>query len=158
MANSPGSFVHGYLSAPLTGIMHLFGGYQGPTLPLFSYLGIGMLVVVMVGAAIWHRDPRVRFFGALGLVAAVLSLGVGNGYWAPWRLFVHLPVLNNVVPVNITAIVDLCAAIVLAVVIDKVRSSQPPPAGTGAGSALAGRAPPLWRWSRSRWPCGPTSR
>ena len=58
------------------------------------------------GAVIWRRDPLLRFFGVLGLVAAVLSLGVGNGYWAPWRLFVHLPVLNNVVPVNITVIVD----------------------------------------------------
>jgi hypothetical protein len=139
VANAPDSFVHGYVSAPLTGIMHLFGGYQGPALPLFSYLGIGMLVVVIVGAVIWHRDPRVRFFGVLGLVAAVLSLGVGNGYWAPWRLFIHLPVLNNVVPVNITAIVDLCGAIVLAVVIDKVRSSSRSRLGS-AGSALAGVA------------------
>ena len=80
-----------------------------------------MLAVVMVGAVVWRRDPVVRFFGVLGLVAAVLSLGVGNGYWAPWRLFIHLPVLNNVVPVNITVIVDTCVAIVLAVIIGHVR-------------------------------------
>ena len=93
----------------------------------------------------------------LGLVAAVLSLGVGNGYWAPWRLFVHLPVLNNVVPVNITAIVDLCVAVVLAVVIDKVRSSSRPRLGS-AGRPWPGWPPPPWRWCRSRWRCGPTSR
>jgi hypothetical protein len=139
VANAPSSFVNGYISAPLTGIMHLFGGYQGPTLPLFSYLGIGMLVVVIVGAVAWHRDRRIRFFGVLGLVAAVLSLGVGNGYWAPWRLFIHLPVLNNVVPVNITVIVELCVAVVLAAIIDRVRSSSRSRFGAD-GSAVAGVA------------------
>jgi hypothetical protein len=144
VANSPGAFVNGFVSAPLTGIMHLFGGYQGPTLPLFCYLGVGMLVVVVVGAVIWRHDPLVRFFGVLGLVAAILSLGVGNGYWAPWRLFTHLPVLNNVVPVNITVIVDTCVAIVLAVIIGHVRYGTPSRLGdngaTVAGAAVAALA------------------
>ena len=137
--------------------MRLFGGYQGPTLPLLCFLGLGFLVVLVGGAVIWRRDPRVRLFGLLGVVAAVLSLGVGNGHWAPWRLFAHLPVLNNVVPVNITVIIDLCVAIVLAVIIDRARRA----AGPGrdrSGADLAGVAAPPWRWSRSRWPCGPTSR
>lgn len=137
VANTPGTFVNGMISAPLTGIMHLFGGYQGPALPLLGYLGIGVLVVVVGGAVVWWRDPRVRFFGSLGVVAAVLSLGVGNGYWAPWRLFVHLPILNNVVPVNVTAILDTCVAIVLAVVVGHARTG----ARLGdAGARLAGAA------------------
>jgi hypothetical protein len=103
--------------------MHLFGGYQGPTLPLLGYIGVGVIVVVVGGAVIWHRDRLIRFFALLGLLAVVLSLGVGNGYWAPWRLFIHAPVLNNVVPVNITAIVDTCVAVVLAGVIAHTRSS-----------------------------------
>jgi hypothetical protein len=121
--NTPAAFANGFVTAPLTGIMHLFGGYQGPTLPLLSFLGVGLIVVVVGGAVLWRRDPLVQFFGVLGLIAAVLSLGVGNGYWAPWRLFVHLPVLNNVVPVNISVMVDTCVAIVLAVVIGHVREA-----------------------------------
>jgi hypothetical protein len=139
VANAPREFVTGFISAPLTGVMHLFGGYQGPTLPLLCYLGIGLIVVVVGGAVIWRRDPLVRFFGVIGLVAAVLSLGVGNGYWAPWRAFVHLPVLNNVVPVNISAVIDTCAGIVLAVVIGRVRSAARPRLG-GGGATLAGVA------------------
>ena len=123
VANSPGQFVNGFIGAPLTGVMHLFGGYQGPTLPLLCYLGIGVIVVVIAGAVIWRRDPLLRLFGVIGVIAAVLSLGVGNGYWAPWRLFVHLPVLSNVVPVNITVIVDLCVAVMLAVILGHVRSA-----------------------------------
>jgi hypothetical protein len=123
VANAPGQFVNGFISAPLTGIMHLFGGYQGPTLPLLCYLGIGAIVVAGGGALIWRRDPVVRFFALLGLLAAVLSLGVVDASWTPWRLFTHLPVLNNVVPVNITAIVDTCVAIVLARVIGNIRSA-----------------------------------
>jgi hypothetical protein len=122
VANTPMDFVNGFVSAPLTGILHLFGGYQGPRLPLFALLGPGLLVVIVVGVIAWRRDPLVWIFGPLGLVAAVLSIGVGSGYWAPWRLFTHLSVLNNVVPVNITVIVDTCVAIVLAVIVDHVRA------------------------------------
>jgi len=137
VANTPGTFVHGFVTAPLTGIMHLFGGYQGPTLPLLGYLGVGVIIVVIGGAVIWRRDPLIRFFVLLGALAAVLSLGVGNGYWAPWRLFVHAPVLNNVVPVNISAIVDTCVAIVLAKVIDTTRSTTRSRLGRQSG-AIAG--------------------
>ncbi len=123
VANTPGSLVNGFISDPLTSVMHLFGGYQGPTLPLLGYLGAGMIIVVVVGSVVWRSDPLVRFFGWTGLAAAVLSLGVGNGYWAPWRIFTHLPVLDNVVPVNISVIVDTCAAIVLAVIVGHTRQA-----------------------------------
>jgi hypothetical protein len=121
VANTPGALANGFISTPLTGVMHLFGGYQGPRLPTLGYLGIGMIAVVVVGAVIWRSDPVIRFFGLTGLVAAVLSLGVGNGYWAPWRIFTHLPVVNDVTPVNITATIDTCAAIVLAMTIERTR-------------------------------------
>jgi hypothetical protein len=137
VANAPGDFVHGLISAPLTGIMHLFGGYQGPTLPQLGYLGVGVIAVAVVGAVVWRGDGYVRFFAAFGVVAAILSLGVGNGYWAPWRLFVHAPVLNNVVPVNITAILDTCVAIVVAKVIDHTRSVTVPRMGRMPGAFVA---------------------
>ena len=134
--NSLGQFVNGMVSAPLTGIMHNFGGYLGPTLPLLCTLGIGVVAIVLVGGAVLlRREPLVQLFGVLGFVAVFCSLGVGHWYWTPWRLFVHLPVLNNVVPVNISVVVDTCAAIIVAVVMDRVRCASP-----------------TWRWgARAGW-------
>ncbi len=123
VANTWGTFLDGFISAPLTGVMHAFGGYQGPALPLLGLVGAGVIVVTVVGAVVWHRDRRILGFALLGVTAAVLSLGVVPGSWSPWRLFVHLPVLNSVVPANISAIVDTCAAIVLGLVVDQARRS-----------------------------------
>lgn len=123
VGNSPGGFISGHLPSGLTSIMHLFGGYQGPALPVLSFLGIGMLLVLAGGLLIWRRDSRLWLFGCIGLVAGVLSLGVGNGSWRPWRLFAHLPVLVNVVPVNMTFIADFCVAVVLGVILGHVREA-----------------------------------
>ena len=152
--NSPGDFFNGFVSGPLTGVMHIFGGYQGPTLPLLGTLGFGVVVVVVGGSVIWRRDPLVRFFSLLGLLAAVLSLGAGHGFWTPWRLFVHLPVLNNIVPVNITAIVDTCVAILLALVIDHTRRSARlrSVGGRGTAAALAVAAAALVPLVVALWP------
>ncbi len=131
VAATPAGFVGGSISPALVGIMRLFGGYQGPALPPLSFLGYGLVVVVVVGLTVFRRDGRAMFFGATGLVAAALSLGVGNGYWAPWRLFVHIPVLVNVVPVNISVVTDFCASVVLGIVVGHVQAR------------VAGRAGPV---------------
>jgi len=117
VGNTLSGFVSGQLPPSLVGILRLFGGYQGPPLPNLSFVGIGALVVLVGGVLIWRRDRRLWLFGSLGVVAAVLSLGVGQGAWRPWRLFAHLPVLNNVVPVNLTVITDLCVAVMLGIII-----------------------------------------
>ncbi len=122
VVNRPSDFVNGFIGPGLTDVMHLFGGYQGPALPLFCFLGVGMIVVLVAGTAISYRDRRVQWFGLLGLVAVLLSFGIVPGTWSPWRLFVHLPVLVNVVPVNITSIIDTCIAIVLAVIVDRTHA------------------------------------
>jgi hypothetical protein len=112
------SFVSGRLGAPLTAVMHVFGGYQGPALPDPTFLGVGVVAVVVVGLVVWRRSGLLWLFAAVGGVAAALSLGVGSGGWHPWRLFVHLPVLVNVVPVNLASVADLCAAACVALVVD----------------------------------------
>jgi hypothetical protein len=96
-----------------------------------------VLAVVVIGTAIWRRDPLIRFFVVIGLIAVVLSFGVSSSFWTPWRLFTHLSLLNNVVPVNITVIIDTCAAIVLARVIDHTRTSVRDRQGASVG-AVAG--------------------
>ncbi len=129
VTNSASDFVSGFISAPLTAIMHTFGGYQGPALPLLCFLGIGLVVVLVGGTIAYRHDHRLWLFGGLGAVAVVLSLGVSATHWTPWRLFTHLPVLNNVVPVNISVVIDTCGAVMLGVILGHVRAST----GAGAG-------------------------
>jgi len=133
---TPGGFVHGVLPRDLVGIMRLFGGYQGPALPLLSFVGIGLVVVLVGGVATWRHDRRLWFFALLTVWAGWLSLGVGGAALAPWRLFVHLPVVDNVVPVNITVITDLCLAVVLALVLDHARAAAARRWGDRQGSRV----------------------
>jgi hypothetical protein len=111
------------------------GGYRGPPLPSPSYLGPGLLVVLVMGTAVWRSDRRLWFFGALGVVSAVLSLRVGGGAWGPWAAVDHLPLLDNVVQSRFDAVFVLCAAIMLAVIVDRSR--------TGAAGWIGG--------DRSHW-------
>ena len=103
-------------------LLRLFSGYQGPALPDASYLGLGTLVVVAVGLAVWHRDRRLWFFGALGVAVVVLSLG-RQSYWTPWRVLARVPILENAVPGRLMAVVTLCAAVLVAVVVDRTRAA-----------------------------------
>ncbi|MGH9080668.1 MAG: hypothetical protein ACRDYE_11460, partial [Acidimicrobiales bacterium] len=109
-----------------------FGGYQGPTLPVLGYLGPGVIVVAVLGALLWRHDRRLLFFGALGTVAAVVSLRPGRGYWVPWQSLRHIPWLGDVVEVRFSLVVVLCSSAIVAVAIDRSRTW------------LAGR-PPLGR-------------
>jgi len=138
VGSTVGGFVHGFLPPSLVGIMRLFGGYQGPALPLLSFVGVGVVVVLAAGLVAWRHDRRLWFFAVLGLAAAWLSLGVGHGGWSPWRLFVHLPVLVNVVPANISVITDLCVAVLLGLVVDHAWASARRRLGDGRAPWVAG--------------------
>ncbi|MHB1712431.1 MAG: hypothetical protein ACYCV7_13695 [Acidimicrobiales bacterium] len=137
VGSSLGDFVTGHLPSGLVSVMHLFGGYQGPALPALSFVGVGMLVVLAGGMATWRHDRRLWLFAWIGLAAAVLSLGVGHGSFMPWRLFVHVPVLVNVVPVNMTVIADFCAAVMLGVIIGHVRDTTAGRFGEGRTLGIA---------------------
>lgn len=130
------SFVSGRLAAPLVAVMHVFGGYQGPALPDPTFVGAGVVAVVVAGLVVWRRSGLLWLFAAVGAVAAALSLGVGSGGWHPWRLLVHLPVLVNVVPVNLASVTDLCAAVCVALVVDRAMAASSrwhfPPLGVAA--------------------------
>lgn len=100
-----------------TALDRRFGGYQSPT---FSgqYIGIGVLVVVVLGLALWRKDRRLQFFALLGLISAALSLALKENAWTPWRLFIHLPELDNVIPMRFLIMTYLCAAVITGLVID----------------------------------------
>jgi hypothetical protein len=102
------------------GGVELYAGYLGPALPRAEYLGIGMLVVLGAGLLVWRRDRRLWFFGAMAVVATILSLGVENRTWVPWRLLAHVPLIRNISVARFEAVASLCVAIVLAVVVDHV--------------------------------------
>ena len=128
----------------------VLGGYRGAPLPSSSFLGIGWLAVMVAGVVWWRRDRRLWLFGGLGLVAAVISLRVGGGSWGPWALVYHLPLFRDAVQSRFSAVVDLCAAVILAIVVDRVRSAGARSSGSGA-SASPGRAAPAGWLAGRRW-------
>jgi hypothetical protein len=109
-----------YIAPPA---VHLFAGYEGPALPEGEYLGLGMLIVLGAGLAAWWRDRRLWFFGAFGIVTLVLSIGVNNPDWVPWRVLAHLPIIENVIPGRVYAVTTMCAGAMLAVIVDRTYGS-----------------------------------
>jgi hypothetical protein len=99
-----------------------FSGYQGSPLPPSEYLGFGMIIVLVAGVVAWRRDRRLWLFGALGIVAVMASLG-NQSYWTPWRLLTDVPLVQNIIPSRLFAIISLCVAIMLAIVIDRTQGS-----------------------------------
>jgi hypothetical protein len=102
--------------------MQRFGGYEGPSLPEGEYFGLGLLIVAGAGLIAWWRDVRLWFFAVLGLVSVVLSLGVETHYWVPWRLLARVPLVRSIVPGRFISVTTLCAAVLLAVVVDRTHA------------------------------------
>ena len=128
-----GYFVHPMAaSAKVTALTHQVGGYQAPSLS-GQYLGIGLVAVLAVGLIVWHRDLRLWFLAALGLVSALFSVGLAFHSWTLWRLLVRAPLMENVVPSRFVLFVYLCGGAMLGIVIDHVWRSLAgrPPRATG---------------------------
>jgi hypothetical protein len=126
---------------PAGATMTRFGGYQGPALPGLGYLGLGVVVVAVAGLVVWRHDRRLLLFGAVGVVAAALSLGPGHGYWVPWQALAHLPWVGDIVEVRLTVVLTLCAAVMVGVVVDRTRTwalARPPGRPRRLGAAVVG--------------------
>ncbi len=137
---SIGNLWHVSFQTALRNLMQIVGGYEGPALPQAEYLGLGLLIVVASGIFVWRRDRRLWFFCALGIVTTALSLGVNSHYWVPWNVLAHIPLVRSIIPSRFMLATTLCAAIAVAVVVDRTRD--------GAGD-LARRI--LARVSQRRW-------
>ena len=136
--------------ADLRPAMLRFGGYQGPVLVGLGYLGTGVLVVALLGTLVWRRDRRLLLLGAVGLLAAVLSLGPGHGTWVPWTALQHLPWIGDIVEVRFTLVVTLCVAAMAGLVLDHLHdalSAGAPRAGATDVRATRGRAPAHRSWA-----------
>ena len=95
-----------------------------------SYLGLPLLVVLAVLAWRFRSVAVVRFAAVLGVVAWVLSLGerlhiagTETSVPLPYALVTRLPVLHNMAAVRFSLYVVLCAAIVLAVGLDRLHAT-----------------------------------
>ncbi len=120
--NTLTSFWHAGGLGPAGATMTRFGGYQGSALPGLGYLGLGVVVVSVAGLVIWRHDRRLQLFGSVGVVAAALSLGPGHGYVVPWQALAHLPWIGDIVEIRLTVVLSLCAAVMVAVVVDRARA------------------------------------
>ncbi len=104
-------------SEALVKYLHQIGGYQGLALSN-QYFGIGLSTVVIGGLIVWWRDRRLRLFGVIGLISVVLSLGLENSVWVPWRVLVRLPLIQNIIPVRFVAVSYFAAAVMLGIIVD----------------------------------------
>jgi len=120
---TPASFVTTGGLGDLRPSMLRFGGYQGPVLTGLGYLGLGVVAAAVVGAVAWRRDRRLLLFGAVGLVAAVLSLGPGHGVWVPWVALQHVPWIGDIVEVRFVLVVTLCVAVMAALAVDHAHTA-----------------------------------
>lgn len=114
------------------------GGYYGAIgpnagplhLPSLLYVGIPVLVVIALSVMTWYRW-RVAWALVIGTaVAWLFSFGttfgnVGAGpaasrpWWLPWRLFAHLPLVGDILPIRFGILVTFGVAMLFCVALDR---------------------------------------
>ena len=110
-----------------------------------AYLGYPLLVVLIVAAARYWRDRRVRVAAVACAVVEILSLGgtqVVRGVtvppvFLPWHWLSRLPVLSQMLPDRLSILADGLAAVVLAVSLDLALSASEQPRWRRQGIPVA---------------------
>jgi hypothetical protein len=133
-------------SASFVALAHRFGGYQAPTLS-GQYVGIGLLAVLVVGLAVWHRDRRLWLAAAVGAITVPLSFGLQMHGWTLWRLIVRFPLMDNIIPSRFLLITFLAAAVMLALIVDHLHMAI---GRSGAPLSRGADEAPTARRSRGR--------
>ena len=116
----------------------------GGTIENGFYLGFPLLVLLCYFAIRYRRVPLVATATVIGLVAFVVGLGAkltvagkAVGIPLPFAVFTHLPILENLEPARLSLYVQLAAAVIVAVGLDRTRAY-----GWRRASAAAGRGQP----------------
>ncbi len=135
----PSSFVATSYPAGKTVFLAL-GGYGGAPLPSAAFLGWSFLAVLVAGLAAFWRDRRLWFFGFALAVCVACSLGERHGQWEPAWIFTRIPVFDNVIEQRFMAIGYLAAAVMLAVILDRVHRVAPDWRGALGALVVAGVA------------------
>jgi dolichyl-phosphate beta-glucosyltransferase len=120
----PASFVTTEYPPRLHSFLPL-SGYQGAPLASSAYLGWSFLAVMVAGLAVFWRQRRLWFFGFAFAVCVVFSLGERRGQWEPAWIFSRIPVVDNVIEQRFMAIGFLAAAVILAIIVERVHHAVP---------------------------------
>ena len=119
--------------APLAAISQHF---SGNIVENGAYLGLPLLVILGVTGVRFRRDPLVRTVTLSALALAILSLGPSlhvagrdTGIPMPWVVIQQIPLLGDMLPSRMVEYVDLLAAVLVAVFVERValRSSRRAP-------------------------------
>ena len=112
----------------------------GSTIENGFYLGLPLLVLLCYFAIRYRRVPLVATATVIGLVAFVLGLGAkltvngkAIGIPLPFAVFTHLPIVQNLEPARMSLYVQLAAAVIVAVGLDRARAYGGRRAGAAAG-------------------------
>ncbi len=107
-------------------LFNRFGGYGGPVGPPLAYVGPWLLGVVGAGLVLLRRVAVAWLAAGVVLVAGVLSLGARllpegrlSSWWLPWRLFQHVPLVENIAPLRLMALGYLFIGLVVALAVDQ---------------------------------------
>ena len=118
------------------------------------YLGIPLIVVLAVITFVCRRVRAILFFAVLLLVSYVLALGPrlyidnrNTGIRMPFTILIHLPVIQDLLPVRFSLFIQFFAAVIVAIGLDRFYRWLLP--RFAAGSAHSKR-PATW----GRWPAG----
>ena len=113
--------------------------YPEPLPEYLAYLGWPLLIVLVLAAVCFWRDPRVRLTAVTFAVLELFSLGVISGTaggWhypasvLPWHWLQHVPLLADLLPDRLSILADGAAAALLAFALDRayglaVRAGRP---------------------------------
>jgi dolichyl-phosphate beta-glucosyltransferase len=100
-----------------------FGGYLGHNGPSPDYLGGGLLFATVASVVLGRRRPLTWLLLLLGVVAFWLTLGANpvgaptwfHHLWFPWHELSKLPLLREILPVQLAPFVVLFVAFLVAV-------------------------------------------
>ena len=112
-------------------LVTFLSGYPGTPLPGSAYLSASLLIVCAIGTAWLWRDSRARFLTAVGLVAALLSIGSTKAAWGPWMVIAPFGLLGNVLESRFVLFTFLAGALLMAVILDSLADRISP-----AGASL----------------------
>jgi len=105
-------------------------GYLGHNGPQANFMGWGEGVLLAASVVLARRRPLAWLWIFFALAGATLSLGsiflgppaVLRHIWLPWRDLAHLPVLDEIVPDQLSSFVTLSVAVLIALGLDAART------------------------------------
>jgi hypothetical protein len=154
---TPSALVDAGVRVHQSSYFNITGGYYGGAgpnagpvhLPSLIYFGVPLVAFLVVSVITWYRS-RLAWTLVIGtLLAWLFSFGTTLGFrpgsadqdhswWLPWRLFAHIPLVSDILPIRFGVVVTFGAAMLLAISLDRWADLIAPALGrTGRGRILA---------------------